>query len=152
MLQGHLAVRLPVHAADLGFAPGCCGCQHFEASQLQCCKRRIDTAGYLVLWPVGVIGNRSVGRFDSGSACCTLLAERLGQDYPPDHEVIIFRGATPAIERSRTRRMILRKLVGVPLTAGEAVALPPAVTLQPNRDMLKRLQALGGQGSEGAVA
>lgn len=128
--------------ADLGFDPGRYGCQHFEASQLLYCDRRIDPAGYLVLWQVGVIGNRSVGRFDSGLAYRALLVERLGQDYPPDHEVIVYRGATLPIERPRIQRIILRELAEWPLTAEETVVLPPAVTLQPNRAMLERLQAL----------
>ncbi len=36
--------------ADLGIDPGRFGCQHFEASQLLFYERRIDPAGYLVLW------------------------------------------------------------------------------------------------------
>jgi Precorrin-3B methylase len=128
--------------ADLGFDPGRYGCQHFEASQLLYCERRIDTAGYLVLWQVGVVGNRSVGRFDHGPAYRALLVERLEQDYPPDHEVIVYRGATLPIERARIRRMILRELAVASLTAEETVVLPPAVALQPNRAMLERLQVL----------
>ncbi|MBD8899204.1 SAM-dependent methyltransferase [Rhodanobacter sp. DHG33] len=128
--------------ADLGFDPGQCGCQHFEASQLLYCERRIDPAGYLVLWQVGVIGNRSVGRFDTGPAYRALLVERLEQDYPSDHEVIVYRGATLPIEQPRIQRITLRELADVPLTAEETVVLPPAVTLQPNRAMLERLKAL----------
>ncbi|WP_426663254.1 SAM-dependent methyltransferase [Rhodanobacter aciditrophus] len=134
--------------ADLGIDPGRYGCQHFEASQLLYCERRIDTAGYLVLWQVGVVGNRSVGRFDNGPAYRALLVERLEQDYPPDHEVIIYRGATLPIERPRIQRITLRELARVSLTAEETVVLPPAVTLQPNRDMLERLQALDLRGQE----
>lgn len=128
--------------ADLGIDPGRYGCQHFEASQLLYCERRIDTAGYVVLWQVGVVGNRSVGRFDNAPACRALLVERLAQDYPHGHEVIIYRGATLPIERPRIRRLTLRELAEAPVTAEETVVLPPAVTLQPNRAMLARLQAL----------
>ncbi len=128
--------------ADLGFDPGRYGCQHFEASQLLYCERRLDPAGYLVLWQLGVIGNRSVGRFDTGLAYRALLVERLEQDYPPDHEVIVYRGATLPIESPRIRRITLRELATVPLTAEDTVVLPPAVALQPNRAMVERLQAL----------
>jgi hypothetical protein len=78
--------------------------------------------------------------------------ERLGQDYPPGHEVIIYRGATLPIERPRIQRIALRELAGVPLTAEETVVLPPAVTLQPNRAMLERLQALDTAGKDGVAA
>ncbi|GAB3793145.1 SAM-dependent methyltransferase [Dyella agri] len=138
--------------ADLGFDPGRYGCQHFEASQLLYCDRRIDPAGYLVLWQVGVIGNRSVGRFDNGLAYRALLVELLGKDYPMDHEVIIYRGATLPIERPRIQRITLRELAEVPMTAEETVVLPPAVTLQPNRAMLERLKALDAVTQTGAAA
>ena len=138
--------------ADLGIDPGTYGCQHFEASQLMYWERRIDPAGYLVLWQVGIIGNRSVGRFDIGPAYRALLVERLGHDYPPDHEVIIYRGATLPIEHPCIQRITLRELADVPLTAEETVVLPPAVTLQPNRAMLDRLQALDAKGREATAA
>ena len=89
-----------------------------------------------------MVGNRSLGRFDSGPAYRALLVERLEWDYSPDHEVIVYRGATLPIERPRIRHIFLRKLARVPLTAEETVVPPPAVTLRPNHAMLKRLQAL----------
>lgn len=138
--------------ADMGFDPGRYGCQHFEASQLLYCERRIDAAGYLVLWQVGVVGNRSVGRFDTAPAYRALLVERLEQDYPPDHGVIVYRGATLPIERPRIRHMTLRELVEAPVTAEETVVLPPAVALQPNRAMLERLQALDARGQAATAA
>ncbi|MDE2315193.1 MAG: hypothetical protein KGK06_02190 [Xanthomonadaceae bacterium] len=137
--------------ADLGFDPGRYGCQHFEASQLLYCERRIDPAAYLVLWQVGVVGNRSVGRFDTGPAYRALLVERLEQDYPPDHEVIVYRGATLPIEQPRIQRITLRELATVPLTAEETVVLPPAVTLQSNHAMLERLQELDAAARSGAA-
>ncbi len=138
--------------ADLGFDPRRYGCQHFEASQLLYCERRIDPAAYLVLWQVGVVGNRSVGRFDTGPAYRALLVERLEQDYPPDQEVIVYRGATLPIEQPRIQRIPLRELATVPLTAEETVVLPPAVTLQPNHAMLMRLQKLDAAARSGAAA
>jgi precorrin-2 methylase len=138
--------------ADLGFDPGRYGCQHFEASQLLYCERRIDSAGYLVLWQVGVVGNRSVGRFDTGPAYRALLVERLEQDYTSDHEVIVYRGATLPIEQPRIQRITLRELATVPLTAEETVVLPPAVTLQSNHAMLARLQELDAAARSDAAA
>lgn len=128
--------------ADLGIDPGRYGCQHFEASQLLYCERRIDPAGYVVLWQAGVVGNRSIGRLDNAMAYRALLVERLETDYPPDHSVIIYRGATLPVEQPCIRYVTLRELASVPLTAEETVVLPPAMTLRPNRDMLERLQAL----------
>ena len=128
--------------ADLGIDPGRYGCQHFEASQLLYCERRIDPAGYLVLWQVGVIGNRSVGPLANALAWRALLVERLGQDYPLEHEVIVYRGATLPIEQPRIQRMTLRGLAKAGLTAEETVVLPPTRSLQPNPAMRDRLAVL----------
>lgn len=128
--------------ADLGIDPGRYGCQHFEASQLLYCERRIDPAGYLVLWQVGVIGNRSVGPLANALAWRALLVERLGQDYSLEHEVIVYRGATLPIEQPRIQRMTLRELAKAGLTAEETVVLPPTRSLQPNPAMRDRLAVL----------
>jgi precorrin-6B methylase 1 len=128
--------------ADLGIDPGRFGCQHFEASQLLFYERRIDNAGYVVLWQMGIVGNRSTGRFEAGPKYRELLVELLSRDYPLDHEAIIYRGATLPIEKPRIRRAALGDLHRVPLTAEETVVLPPARTLKPNAAMQERLEAL----------
>ena len=53
--------------ADLGIDPGRYGCQHFEASQFMFYRRRVDTAAYLILWQIGVAGDRSLARFATGA-------------------------------------------------------------------------------------
>ncbi|RDS86188.1 SAM-dependent methyltransferase [Dyella psychrodurans] len=128
--------------ADLGIDPGRFGCQHFEASQLLFYERRIDPSGYLVLWQVGLVGDRSLGRRETGPAYRQVLVDLLSQDYPLDHEVIIYRGATLPIEKPRVRRVALRDLPHAPLTAEETVVLPPAVALKLNVAMRERLEAL----------
>lgn len=138
--------------ADLGIDPGRFGCQHFEASQLLFYQRRIDPAGYLVLWQVGLVGDRSLGRFQTGPAYRQVLVDLLGKDYPLDHEVIVYRGATLPIERPRIRRVALRELPDLPITAEETVVLPPAQALKPNRDILERLEALDRLDGIGAIA
>lgn len=138
--------------ADLGIDPGRFGCQHFEASQLLFYQRRIDPAGYLVLWQVGLVGDRSLGRFQTGPAYRQVLVDLLGKDYPLDHEVILYRGATLPIERPRIRRIALSELPDVPITAEETVVLPPAETLKPNQDILARLEALDRLDGIGAFA
>jgi precorrin-6B methylase 1 len=128
--------------ADLGIDPGRFGCQHFEASQLLFFERRIDPTAYLVLWQVGLVGDRSLARFKTGPAYRQLLVELLSQDYPLDHEVIIYRGATLPIEKPRIQRLALRDLPHVPMTAEETVVLPPAQTLKRNLAIQERLDVL----------
>jgi hypothetical protein len=138
--------------ADLGIDPGRFGCQHFEASQLLFYERRIDPAGYLVLWQVGLVGDMSLARFQTGPAYRQVLVDRLSQDYLLDHEVILYRGATLPIEQPRIRRVALRDLPHVPLPAEETVVLPPAETLKPNLALRERLAALDKLEEAGALA
>jgi hypothetical protein len=138
--------------ADLGIDPGRYGCQHFEASQLLFYERRIDPAGYLVLWQVGLTGDRSLGRRSTGPAYRQLLVDLLSRDYPLDHEAIIYRGATLPIERPRVRRVALRDLPHVPLSAEEMVVLPPALPLKLNIAIQAQLEALDEQERTSIVA
>ncbi|HEV8692573.1 MAG TPA: SAM-dependent methyltransferase, partial [Lysobacter sp.] len=80
--------------ADLGIDPGRFGCQHYEASQFMFYRRRIDPSAYLVLWQIGLAGDRSLRRFATEPEYRRLLIELLVEDYPLDHEVIIYEAAT----------------------------------------------------------
>ncbi|WP_430392096.1 SAM-dependent methyltransferase [Dyella sp. 20L07] len=137
--------------ADLGIDPGRFGCQHFEASQLLFYERRIDPAGYLVLWQVGLVGDRSLGRLQTGAAYRQVLVDLLSRDYPLDHEVIIYRAATLPIQKPRIRRVALRDLPHIELPAEETVVLPPADTLKPNLAIRERLEALDKLERESAL-
>jgi hypothetical protein len=128
--------------ADLGIDPGRYGCQHFEAGQLLFYEHRINPAAYLVLWQVSLVGDGSLTRFQTGPAYRQLLVDRLSRDYPLDHEIIIYHGATLPIEKPRIQRMALRDLPGITLTSGETVVLPPAIPLTPDLAMRERLAAL----------
>ena len=128
--------------ADLGIDPGRYGCQHYEASQFMFYRRRIDTAAYLVLWQIGIAGDRSCTRFATGSNHRRLLVERLMKDYPADHEVIIYEAATLPITDPRMERVKLRDLPEAQLHMHSTLVLPPAMALQPDTDMLARIDAI----------
>ncbi len=138
--------------ADLGIDPGRSGCQHYEASQLLFCQTRLNPCAYLVLWQVGLVGDRSLKRFSTGPEYRQVLVDVLASDYPLDHEVIIYRGATLPIEQPRVRRVLLRDLPATEVTAEETVVLPPALALQPNREVRARLMALEAAGRESESA
>ncbi|MEW5836041.1 MAG: SAM-dependent methyltransferase [Pseudomonadota bacterium] len=128
--------------ADVGFDPGRVGCQHFEASQLLACEHRINPMGYLVLWQVGIVGDLTLKRFSTGKEYRQILIERLSEDYPLDHEVIIYRAATLPIERPEIRRTTLAGLADAELTAELTVVMPPAQTLKLNEAVAERLREL----------
>jgi hypothetical protein len=89
-----------------------------------------------------LVGDRSLKRFSTGPAYRRLLVELLARDYPLDHEVIIYRGATLPIQKPRVRRIALHDLPEAELTVEETVVLPPAVPLKANLDMQERLAVL----------
>lgn len=128
--------------ADLGIDPGRFGCQHYEASQLLFCETRINPAAYLVLWQVGLVGDRSLKRFSTGPEYRQVLVEVLEKDYPLDHELIIYRGATLPIQQPRVRRVALRDLPTTDVTSEETVILPPSLALRPNQAVRERLTVL----------
>lgn len=128
--------------ADLGIDPATHGCQHYEASQFMFYRRRIDPAAYLVLWQVGVAGDRTLGRVSTGPAYRQLLVDLLSEDYPLDHEVVAYEAATLAISEPRIGRMPLSRIVSAELQTWTTLVIPPACPMVPNRDMLRRIAQL----------
>jgi len=128
--------------ADLGIDPGEVGCQHYEASQFMFYRRRIDPSAYLVLWQVGVAGDRSVRRSSTGRAHRRLLVERLAEDYPADHVVTLYEAATLPIMAPRMERMPMSKLVDTDLQLQTTMVLPPARELQRDDAMMERIRRL----------
>jgi hypothetical protein len=128
--------------ADLGIDPGRHGCQHYEASQLLFYETPLNPGACLVLWQVGLVGDRSMKRFATGPEYRQVLVDVLARDYPLDHGIIIYRGATLPIERPRIRHLALRELPAATVTAEDTVVLPPATPLRAQRAMRERLAGL----------
>ena len=128
--------------ADLGIDPGKFGCQHFEASQFMFYRRRVDTAAYLILWQIGVAGDRSLARFATGAAYKRLLVEVLSRDYDPAHGVILYRAATLAISRPQIVRLPLSGLPEAECDTDSTLVIPPRSALEPDAEILERLRAL----------
>jgi len=131
--------------ADLGIDPGTYGCAHFEASQFMFHQRRIDPSAYLILWQIGIAGDRSLSRFATGADYRRLLVELLAADYPLEHEVIAYEAATLPIAAPRLERMPLRGIVDADLRLQTTLVVPPARRMQPNEEMLARLAEIDEQ-------
>jgi uncharacterized protein YabN with tetrapyrrole methylase and pyrophosphatase domain len=128
--------------ADLGIDPGRVGCAHFEASQLMFYRRRIDPSAYLVLWQVGVAGDRSYRRFATGRAYRQLLVERLREDYPADHPVTVYEAATLPITPPRMDTVPLHSLADTPLHMHSTLVVPPCAPMLRDEAMLAMIEAL----------
>lgn len=126
--------------ADLGIDPGTYGCQHYETSQLMFYRRKIDPAAYLILWQIGLAGDRSLARLGTGAPYRRLLLELLAAEgYPLEHEVIVYEAATLPILTPRMERMPLSALVDAELFMQSTLVVPPARPMERNAAMLARI-------------
>jgi uncharacterized protein YabN with tetrapyrrole methylase and pyrophosphatase domain len=138
--------------ADLGIDPGRVGCAHYEASQLMFYRRQIDPSAYLVLWQVGLAGDRSYRRFATGAAHRHLLVERLLRDYSPTHRVTLYEAATLPNASPRVESLALRDLADATVHLHSTLVVPPGAQLERDDAMLARIQALERSLAKGAKA
>jgi precorrin-6B methylase 1 len=131
--------------ADLGIDPGKYGCQHYEASQFMLYRRRIDTSAYLILWQIGVAGDRSFARFSTGAAYRRVLVDVVARDYDLDHEVIIYKAVTLPMHQPRIERLALRALPAADIDMHVTLVIPPGTGLQADPTVRECLAALDSQ-------
>lgn len=63
------------------------------------------------------------------------------KDYPPEHEITIYRSATLPIQQARIRQIRLDQLPQAEISMEDTVVLPPARPLEPNLELRARLAA-----------
>lgn len=128
--------------ADLAIDPGNYGCQHFEASQFMLYQRHFDPSAYLILWQVGLAGQRSLARFDTSEAQRQLLVDLLAEVYPLTHEVILYEAATLPISEVRSERIPLGSLAGADLRMHTTLVVPPAIAMRRRQAMWDQIAQL----------
>jgi len=105
-------------------------------------RRVIDTAGYLILWQVGVAGDQTLTRFKTGAAYRQVLVDILSRDYPLDHEIIVYKVATLPTQQPVVARLPLGTLPDTEVDMHMTVVIPPATAMQPNPEVRRRLAAI----------
>lgn len=128
--------------ADLGIDPGTYGCQHYEASQFMFYKRNIDTAAYLILWQVGVAGDRTLAKFTTDGEYRKVLVNLLAQYYSPQHEVILYEAATLPIQPVRIELVSLSALPNACMDLKTTLVIPPSTKAELNKALLAELDTL----------
>ncbi len=128
--------------ADLGIDPGKFGCQHYETSQYMLYRRRIDTSAYLVLWQVGVAGDRSLARFSTGVSHRQVLVDVLARDYDLGHAAILYKAVTLPMHQPHIEHLSLRDLPAAPVDMHMTLVVPPATRLQADPTVRQRLADL----------
>lgn len=155
--EGHAAHMEPAISAadclyaDLALDPGRHGCQHYEATQFLLQRRPVDTAAWLVLWQVSLAGDRSLRRAASSRGHRQLLVDRLCEDYPADHPVIVYEAATLPVAGPRIDRCPLGRLAAQTLRLQSTLVVPPARSVATDPGLAARIAALDAIDDAGAA-
>lgn len=134
--------------ADVGIDPATFGCQHFETSQFMLYQRCIDPSAWLILWQVGLAGDKTNRRFATGPAYRQVLVDILARHYPLDHEVILYQAATLPIQSPRIERLSLKTLPQADVGMSDTLAIPPFRRMQIDPEIRSRLDALDREAAD----
>jgi len=124
--------------ADLGVDPGTSGCQSFEATDFLLRRRKFDPCSALILWQFGVVGEPSCPKAMRRD-CVRVLAERLAETYPPDHEVIIYEAAVYPLCEPIRRPVRLSHLPRTRYLPISTLFVPPLPDRPASSEMKRRL-------------
>jgi hypothetical protein len=111
--------------ADLGIDPADRGWQSFEATDFLIRGYEPDPAAALVLWQVDALGKADSS---PGQEPGTLgvLAERLGELYPPEHELVFYLASTYPIADAHVVRLRLDELAALTEAPAPTLYVAPA--------------------------
>jgi uncharacterized protein YabN with tetrapyrrole methylase and pyrophosphatase domain len=128
--------------ADLGIDPGTYGCFHIEATQYMFKKKIIDPTSYLVLWQVGVAGDKSLAKFSIDSQYKQVLVDMLVEIYPENHEITLYECAVLPIEYARIEKIMLKDLAKIDISLKTTVVLPPLNKPEENIEILNKVEKI----------
>ena len=111
--------------ADLGIDPADRGWQSFDATDFLVRGYEPDPAAALVLWQVDALG-----KADSSPAqepdSLRILGERLGELYPPEHELVFYLASTYPIADAHVERVRLDRLAALKEAPAPTLYIAPA--------------------------
>jgi uncharacterized protein YabN with tetrapyrrole methylase and pyrophosphatase domain len=110
--------------ADLGVDPGAHGCQSHEATTFLVERRPVDTAAALLLWQISAIGESAYAP-EPGFGGLDALVERLREDYPAMHEVVVYEASPYPVAGPIVTRTALAKLDAAHVTPLATLYVPP---------------------------
>ena len=124
--------------ADLGVDPADYGWQSYDATDFLLRGYEPDPASALVLWQVDALGklDSSLGQ-EPGSL--RVLAERLRELYPGEHELVFYLASTYPIADARIETVRLDALAGLADAPAPTLYVPPARRRPIDPERAKRL-------------
>lgn len=111
--------------ADLGIDPAESGCQSLEATDFLLRTRTVDPSQALILWQVGVLGERDYQGASYELKALPLLVRKLQETYPAGHPAIVYEAASTISAAPRIERIMLQTLVAARLTPISTLVVPP---------------------------
>ena len=127
---------------DLALDPGKVGCAHFEATQFMTNKRIYDSSAYLILWQIGIAGDKTLTLFSTDAKHRQVLVDLLLQKYPKDHSVILYECAVLPTQSPRIDRIALKDLAKQQVSLKTTLVLPPFEKRKTNEEIIKQLEML----------
>ncbi|MEM7677468.1 MAG: SAM-dependent methyltransferase [Myxococcota bacterium] len=126
--------------ADLEIDPGDSGCQSYEATHFLLYERRFDPTTPLILWQIGVVGEKGVCRGARDTSYMRVLVELLSVHYPLDHEVVVYGAALIGPYEARVDRLPLAELPNTKTDEISTLYIPPFGRPRRNEAILDRLR------------
>ncbi|HPI96345.1 MAG TPA: SAM-dependent methyltransferase [Gammaproteobacteria bacterium] len=128
--------------ADLGIDPGRFGCTHLEASQFMFRNKSIDSTSYLILWQVGIAGDKSLSKFSTPKEYKKVLVDILLKTYPADFKIILYECAVLPIEHTFIKEINVSDLQDTAISLKTTVVFPPLHKTTLNDDIIKQVEKL----------
>ncbi len=128
--------------ADLGIDPGKYGCMHIEASQFMFRNKIFDPTSYLILWQVGIAGDKSLTKFSTNAQYKQVLVDLLLKTYPSNFNIIIYECAVLPIDETRIKSVELKDLAMEQLSMKTTVVIPPLKKSRLNIENAKKIDNL----------
>jgi alpha-ketoglutarate-dependent taurine dioxygenase/precorrin-6B methylase 1 len=145
--EGYSAKMLPGISSedclfsDLGIDPASNGCQSYEATDFLLVERRIDPRSSLILWQIGMLGQRDY-RNSFSTAGIPLLVDFLQIYYGSDHIVTLYEAAVYPICSPRIENVCLAHLADVQIKRYSTLYVPPLFKGEVNIGLSNQLAEL----------
>jgi precorrin-6B methylase 1 len=127
--------------ADLGIDPAIAGCQTYEATNFLVRRRCVDPYASLILWQIGVIGDRSVRRAGTyNKPGIDALIDVLSEMYGPKHSATVYRAAEWPICDPYIKSVTIEKLHKADITPLSTLYVPAKTGTPVDDEMVQRLK------------
>ncbi|MEL7370535.1 MAG: SAM-dependent methyltransferase [Myxococcota bacterium] len=127
--------------ADLEVDPGDAGCQSYEATNFLMFERKFDPTVPLILWQIGVVGEKGICRGEKDGAYLDALVELLAAAYPRNHEIVLYAAALLGPYEARIDRVRLDELSIAPMDEISTLYIPPFGQPKPNDHVIAKLRS-----------